>query len=548
MNIHIVAVEARPDHILTRLANVLVDYTGWSMSGKVNPKADLNYYFPYCSYSASDRAPGKTAAWFTHYDQGRTDKTTTWDTLAQSVDLRVTSARLYVGGLAKHGMTVLAPTPIDAVKFRPLPGQRMRSNYPRIGVSGFVYPGGRKGEKIVSALAASEAGKRCQWTASGQGWPIPCRLRDWATMEQFYQGLDFYFCPSTIEGIGYPVLESLACGVPVIIPRAVGVFDELPDVRGIYRYEAGNSDAAQDALETALADTQPIDREALRAAVGKFTPRAWADAHLDAFETVLRGPAAMVSPAKLPDWRGRSGVCYVAYGDPARNCAKRAIESFTKYMPGVGIALVSDRPLNCGETHFVQHTDTDLGARCVKTEIYDTTPKEWDYVLYLDADTEVVADISFLFQLLADGWEFVCCTNPAKYILGREMKRPDNSDELKATFDAIGTDEIVQLNGGVFGFRRCPETARLIRGWNTEWKRWGKRDQAALDRSLYASPVRTYVLGNEWNTITRYIPPERTAGILHYPMQARRWKGMVAGRLDSSEAWASLHPTGAVAK
>jgi hypothetical protein len=108
----------------------------------------------------------------------------------------------------------------------------------------------------------------------------------------------------------------------------------------------------------------------------------------------------------------------------------------------------------------------------------------------------------------------------------------------------MGTDELLQLNGGVFAFRRNERMAAVMRGWHDEWQRWGKRDQAALDRVLYSTPVRVYVLGNEWNTITRYVNAERTAGVLHYPMTARRWRGRIEGRLDGSEAWAAVHPGG----
>jgi Nucleotide-diphospho-sugar transferase len=143
-----------------------------------------------------------------------------------------------------------------------------------------------------------------------------------------------------------------------------------------------------------------------------------------------------------------------------------------------------------------------------------------------------------------DGWEMVFCTNPAQYVIAREMIRPDNEDECKETFNSVGTDEFLQYNGGVFSFRRNERTARVFRDWHDEWMRWAKRDQAALDRALYAHPLRVYTLNGVWNCITRYpdVRPE-DAVILHYPMQARSWRGMINGRLDSSEAWAMVHPT-----
>jgi hypothetical protein len=101
----------------------------------------------------------------------------------------------------------------------------------------------------------------------------------------------------------------------------------------------------------------------------------------------------------------------------------------------------------------------------------------------------------------------------------------------------VGTNEFLQYNGGVFGFRRCDRTARFFRDWHREWNVWGKRDQAALDRALYADPLRVYTLGVEWNLVTRYYPAERSAGILHYPTRARRWQGIIHHRLDNPQAW-----------
>jgi hypothetical protein len=219
---------------------------------------------------------------------------------------------------------------------------------------------------------------------------------------------------------------------------------------------------------------------------------------------------------------------------------RQAIESFKRHMPGVPVCLVSDRPLDSGEDVFVEQPDRDIGGRIAKLKVYDLAPAEWDYVLYLDADTEIVADVSFLFQALSDGWEFLICKNPGKYHLMAMMVRPDNGPEAKYTFDTLGTDQTLQLNGGVLAFRRNENTKRFFRLWQEEWDRWGKRDQAALHRALWRQPLQTYVLGNQWNTVTRYDPPEITAGVLHYPITARRWGGRIEGRLDSPEAWSKV--------
>ncbi len=120
------------------------------------------------------------------------------------------------------------------------------------------------------------------------------------------------------------------------------------------------------------------------------------------------------------------------------------------------------------------------------------------------------------------------------------MARPDNTEETNVTFKELGGRDWLQLNGGVMAFRRCSRVERFFQLWLEEWNRYGGRDQAALHRALWRQPLRTYVLGNEWNTVTHYDDIAITAGILHRPQTARRWKGKIKGRLDGEEAWTAV--------
>lgn len=539
MRVHVICRDITSDHILARLARILVNNTGWSVSDHADPTADLNYWSTYLEWQLTGGPAFKAtpmAAWFTHKEVNAPSKTQVWEGAARSLSLRLTSAPMYLAHLQAYGPAALVTPPLDLEKFQI--GRPTRVGRPKVGVSGYVYATGRKGEHLVKQLAESDLGKRLDLRGSGRGWPVTIVNHTWPDIEQFYQSLDLYLCTATVEGVPYPPLEALACGCPVVIPKGVGLLDTLPEIEGIYRYEAGNFEDMCWAIEDCLSTPTLPDPQALRQAVSRFTAMAWVNDHLRAFEALLQ---PSLSAETLPDWRGRSGLYVVAYGGPARACVQVCLSSFKQFMPDVPTCLVSDAPLGV-EDVLVQHADEDLGARSVKTKIYDLAPAEWDYVLYLDADTEVTADIGFLFQLLADGWEMACCINPAKYVLATEMRRPDNLDECNKTFEIYGTDRFIQLNGGVFAFRRCPATERLFKAWHEEWQRWGKRDQAALDRALWREPVKLYVLGQEWNTVVRYVSPDKTAGILHYATTARRWKGQVAGRLDSSEAWAAVHP------
>lgn len=523
MKIHIVSKEANPERILSRLAATLAHETGWSLGRTPRGDVDLNYFLPYLDYESVQTG---TAAWFTHFDARSDRKAELWQQVAAAVDLRTTSTMSYAEALAAVGPVVKVPPPLDRQAFAlaDLPDEIS------IGVSGYVYQDGRKGEDLIRRLYGDN--RKLNWQATGRGWSIPTRSVTTDQLPAFYQSLRLFVCASRIEGVPYPPLEALACGVPVVIPRGVGLLDDLPDLPGITRFDTGDYDSLKEAFEQALNQLGDVDREALRAATEPYTPSAWARAHEHAFEALLNPPAVEV----LPDWRGCAGAYYVAFGAPARECALNAISHWHERMPGVPTALVSDAPLG-PEDVFVEQPDADIGGRIAKISIDELAPVDWRYVLYMDADTEVVADVGFLFQALVDGWELVICKNPSRFHVIREMKRPDNGDECDLTFDALGSDELMQLNGGVFAFRRCERTARFFRRWRTEWERYGKRDQAALLRALYAEPLRVYVLGNEWNTVVRYDPAERTAGILHYPMEARRYAGHFNARLDSPEAW-----------
>ncbi len=542
--IHIVCSRPHADRILPRLARYLTQGTGWTLSERPERNADLNYGLNYLEFSMNNRGWHETpvAAWFTHYDAANPTKAGYWDYAAAHVDLRTVTAERYASILRPHGMTRTVYPPVELDRFTPR--QPRETQRPVVGLSGYVDREPRKGAELASRLAHSKLADGIELRACGRGWPAPLKTESytWQQMPEYYRSLDVYLCTATVEGVPMPPLEALACGVPVVIPRGVGLLDELPSVENIYRYRAGDyadmEVALERALEAARRGAHGVNVESLRGVASRFTPERWIRDHQEAFEAVLY---PCVEAAPLPCWQGRAGVYVVAYRPPARECAARLIRSLRREMPGLPVCLVSDSPLGL-EDIFVQQADSDIGARGPKTRIYDLAPGDWHYILYLDADTEVVADISFLFRLLEDGWEAVFCINPGKYARLAEMSRPDNRDETAETLSIFGTGEVLQLNGGVFAFRRCEATARLMGEWHREWQRYGKRDQAALARALYSVPVRVYVLGNEWNTVTRYVPADRTAGILHYPMQARSWRGMINGRLDSSEAWAALHP------
>ena len=250
--------------------------------------------------------------------------------------------------------------------------------------------------------------------ASGSGWPVNIVNSTLKGLPQFYNSLDVYVCTALIEGIPMPPLEALACGIPVVIPRDVGMLDELPDMLGIYRYDRGDYEQLLAAVLNAINERGMPDRMALAAAVCEYNPSSYAKAHVEGFEQVLSGKT---EPQTLEsDRHGKRGVYYVAYGDPARRCAEAAIKSFKAYLPEIPVALVSDSPLGV-EDIFIEFADYDIGGRAAKIKIYDLAPKDWQYIAYLDADTEVVKAEELLWQIVEDGWDMVICKNPGRFAI-----------------------------------------------------------------------------------------------------------------------------------
>jgi len=527
VKVNIVYSDKGKNNILDRQAQALSNATGWSYTKSPSAKHDANHFICYIEFGEkfSDWHLTPVSAWFTHKESHQEWKLFWWELAAQNADLRITAARQYMDELSAYGPAVLCPHPAVHEQFKI--GNKPDNEKPKVGVSGFVHPGGRKGEKLVARLAGSKLGQRIELVGAGRGWPCPTRMYNWNELPGWYNSLDLFLCTSTIEGVPMPPLEALACGVPVVIPEGVGLLDDLTG-DGLYRYKSEDFNGMCKAIENALGDRQ--EASDLAAIVEPYNAASWGEEHKQALLDMKAG-AHIES-----DRHGKRGVIYVAYGEPSRRCAQGAIASFKKYMPDIEVGLIGSEPLGC-EDVFIRCNDVDIGGRHAKTKIYELAPQDWQYVMYLDADTEVCADISFLFNVLMDGWDMVIAKNPVKYHIAWQMKRSDNHDECDYTFDRLSTGELIQLNGGVFAFQRNERTAQFFHAWHTEWNRWGKRDQGALLRAMFDYPVRLYVLENyPWNAITRYEKRDDVC-IKHYPMTARRWRGKVYQRSDSQAAW-----------
>jgi len=547
MRVNVVCRNPNDDRVIPRFARYLHDGNGWTVTASPDPAADAVYL---SAYFESQMLKGAwpdvpMMAYFTHYetDPPGNGKAKLFDTIAGRVDLRIATARMYAQYLEPFGPTMQVHPPVERERFT-IP-ERTAGKRLTAGFSGYTYRNGRKGEDLAADLVRSKVGQTVDWRASGRGWPVHTEHLAWRDMPAFFQSLDIYVCTALVEGVPMPPLEALACGVSVVIPRGVGLLDELPALPGIVRYDRGDSRSLIGALAFAIESRGDVDRDALRAVTDAYTIERWCAEHQEAVERMMDettlDAGTVIDAGPEPVDRGTDstrGIYCVAFGEPARESARRMMESAKQYMPEIPIALCSDRAIGPEDVLIVE-PDSDVGARRNKLRAYELAPAEWQSVLYLDADTEVVGDIRFYFELIEDGWEFVICTDPHLDSFGFLRNRA-TVRELDDTTHQIVTLHTTQYNGGVWSFTRNERVRRFFRRWLTEWEKYAQRDQGALTRAMYTEPLKVYLLGNEWNTFPRYTRGIQTAGLMHYPGEARRWKGMLPGRLDAEASWQAV--------
>lgn len=550
LSVEVICRNLNDDRVIPRFARYLRDRLGWRLAPRgPSPDAQLIYLSVYFETQKLDTWPDcPVAAYFSHREEDPpgNDKAKLYDQVAGQVQLRIATAKLYAAGLEQYGPTMQVHPPLERDRFVIAP--RGKSALPVVGLSGYTYQNKRKGEDLIQAMMESKIAERVEWRASGRGWPVPTRRYTWAKMPTFYQGLDVLVCPSRVEGIPMPPLEALACGVRIVIPRAVGLLDELPDTPGIYRYERGDAEDLVRALEQAAYPEHEIDREALRAVTAPYSVEAWCQEHAEAVaqafgETVeirerTRAPVYAMQPVARGTESTR-GIYCVAFGAMARQAAENMMQSAKAHMPDIPICLCAAEPIGI-ENVFVQEEDTDIGGRRAKLRAYELAPAEWETILYLDADTEIVAPVYQLFDWAEDGWDLVICKDISPNDVLGHIKAKVDSDEAAETQRVVGTWDVLQLNGGVWAFTRNEEMEAFFQAWRTEWERWAQRDQGALIRALYTYPLRVLVLGNEWNTFPKFQPEQETAGLKHFPGEARRWAGIIPGRLDGDAAWQAV--------
>lgn len=187
------------------------------------------------------------------------------------------------------------------------------------------------------------------------------------------------------------------------------------------------------------------------------------------------------------------GICFVAYGDPARRELGAALNDLRK-VTDLPVAVICDQKTPYHALQHIHFERRDKGARWSKLNLDALSP--FDNTLYLDVDTRVMGDIFAGFEILADGYDFVIAPSRMQYSL---IFRHIKNEERELTFSELGTSDLLQLQAGVFFFRKSPAVLELFTTWREQWERFEDQDQAALLRALDKTPVKVWLLSYLFN-------------------------------------------------
>ena len=187
-----------------------------------------------------------------------------------------------------------------------------------------------------------------------------------------------------------------------------------------------------------------------------------------------------------------AGVCYIVYGEQAQTVAQRSIKTLVEYggVHARAITVIGDPMANVNNIPF----SSDALGRWAKVNLDILSP--YDQTVYIDADTLIRLNIQPIFDMLTDGFDMVIV--PSTNQTEDDLLWHIGKDEREATYDMLGYQPL-QLQGGVFAFRRSPAIDRLFAYWRLEWKRWRDQDQAALLRALARQPVKLWLAGRPFN-------------------------------------------------
>ena len=197
-----------------------------------------------------------------------------------------------------------------------------------------------------------------------------------------------------------------------------------------------------------------------------------------------------------------TGAVWIAYGNASLREVSHAVIAYQQQVQSffpppqyAPVTLICKEMTSLKRIQHVVREDMSWGARQSKVLLDTLTP--YKYTLYMDADTRVQsADILKGFEILKAGWDLVITSSQRQ---GSDIFGHISSEERKYTFERLRNVGAIQLQAGVMWFSASPQVASLFDAWREEWNVFKRHDQAALIRALERVPIKTWILGNDWN-------------------------------------------------
>lgn len=211
----------KKEWVTRRAARELCEYIPGCEIGGDYANADIVYLMPYTKIGELGVIKGKLVTLFTHYEKDNPKKKALWHTALDRTDAII---HMCINEAFGEGMNAVY-VPGQIIHW----GSDLANNqWPKtFGVVGKARP--RKRPEFVTQLVKDGF----TVLTMGEGWPSEavnysgCLKHD---RSDFYYRIDYLIVTSELEGGPVPVLDAIACGVPVIAPD-VGWCWEYPVIR-----------------------------------------------------------------------------------------------------------------------------------------------------------------------------------------------------------------------------------------------------------------------------------------------------------------------------
>lgn len=209
------------------------------------------------------------------------------------------------------------------------------------------------------------------------------------------------------------------------------------------------------------------------------------------------------------------GIVYLSFGTNYTDCTIAALKSKIRNAPKTPAMILTNRKddlkstlckKNNIEVRYVDALNTDV--REYKTQIYKYSP--FEHTLLLDADAWINKEMADQFKIL----EFapLALTHAFHHPSIGSAAHIGAADRAYTMCQLGNLHYLPQYASGLMFFRRDDKSVRkLFDAWNTEWRVFRGKDQAALIRAILKTGVFPLVLARkDWLT-----PVEGTGFVSH---------------------------------